>query len=77
MRLGPAPRQRTYHKAAGINDNGDVSALCFSTPRAIDMTKASWTTSDNAVTCAKCKRLMAARFSPPYFARPGYVPSGE
>lgn len=55
----PLPPTRTYHRAALINANGGVSALCFSRPRAIDMKRATWTTQDSAVTCHKCRALMA------------------
>jgi hypothetical protein len=49
-----APRQRTYHRATKIREDGSVSALCFKSPRAIDMRRATWTIRDEAVTCPKC-----------------------
>jgi hypothetical protein len=52
---------KTYHRASLINEKGKVSALCFSTARAIDLGKASWTNRDEAVTCRKCLALIAAR----------------
>jgi hypothetical protein len=55
------PRQKDYHKAALIRDNGDVSALCFKRPRAIDLRLALWTTDDRAVTCPKCRALLESR----------------
>ena len=48
------PRQRTYHRAAKIREDGSVSALCFKSPRAIDMRRATWTIRDEAVTCPRC-----------------------
>lgn len=36
-----------------MNGNGDVSALCFSTPHA------SWTNRDDAVTCTRCRARLA------------------
>ena len=59
--LGPAPREMTYHFASKINPDGDVSALCFDPPRAINLKRASWTMRENAVTCAKCRALLKAR----------------
>lgn len=53
-------KPKVYHKAAKINARGDVSALCFSTPHAINLAKASWVLEDKRVTCPKCKKLMAA-----------------
>jgi hypothetical protein len=46
-----------YHKAALVNDKGQVSALCFARPRAIDMKRVSWTNQWNDVTCPKCLKL--------------------
>lgn len=43
------------------DDTGRVSALCFKRPRAIDMKRASWTTCDAAVTCRRCRDLIARR----------------
>ena len=57
----PLPPTRMYHRADKINQHGGVSALCFSRPRAIDMKRATWTTSDSAVTCGRCKALIAAK----------------
>ena len=57
----PLPPTRMYHRADKIDSRGRVSALCFARPRAIDMTRASWTISDDAVTCHKCRSIIAAR----------------
>jgi hypothetical protein len=51
---------KTYHFAAKVNAAGGVSALCYRTPRAIDLTKASWTNRKKAVTCKACLALLAA-----------------
>lgn len=48
---------RVCHKAAFMNGDGDVSALCSKSPRAIDMKRATWTTGWEAVTCKKCLKL--------------------
>lgn len=52
---------KTYHRASLINEEGKVSALCFTTARPIDLGKASWTNRDEAVTCRKCLALIGAR----------------
>ncbi len=59
------PNVRIYHLANKMRADGAVSAICFKTPRAIDLTRATWTTDRKAVTCPKCmgivRRLMADR----------------
>jgi hypothetical protein len=50
---------RKYHRANLIDEHGNVSALCFARPRAIDMKRASWTNCDDAVTCPKCLVALA------------------
>lgn len=52
-----ALRSKVVHMACKVTHSGAVSALCFSKPRAIDLSKATWTTRDEAVTCPKCKRF--------------------
>ena len=52
---------RTVHMAAKVNEAGGVSALCYIRPKAIDLNKATWTLSEEAVTCAKCNALLADR----------------
>lgn len=58
-----SPHVRIYHLASKMRADGAVSAMCFKTPRAIDMSRATWTTDRKAVTCPKCiaivQRLMA------------------
>lgn len=52
----------TYHMADKVNGaTGDVSALCFDTPRSIDMKKESWVLRPGAVTCVACKAALRAR----------------
>lgn len=46
---------KIVHMAKHVAPDGRVSALCFSRPRAIDLTRASWTNRPYAVTCKKCK----------------------
>ncbi len=65
---GPCPPDRDtkqpivkkYHFASKLNSAGGVSALCFSRPRDIDLSRASWTNRKEAVTCEKCLTLMDA-----------------
>jgi hypothetical protein len=52
--------ERTYHRAAKVDDKGRVSALCSPVPRAINMKVATWTNRDEAVTCTKCLALIHA-----------------
>ena len=54
------PNPKIYHFGCAINDNGDVAALCFSRHRAINLKVASWTNRPQAVTCPKCRKLLAA-----------------
>ena len=60
-----APRLRAYHRATKIRNDGSVSALCFKSPRAIDMRRATWTIRDEAVTCPKCARILGMPGSEP------------
>ena len=53
-----AYRAKTQHMAAKISKHGDVSPLCATTPRAINLKVASWTIRPGAVTCRKCLRIM-------------------
>ena len=46
---------RLVHLAKLISEAG-VSALCFKKPRAIDMTRDTWTTDPSSVTCPKCRK---------------------
>lgn len=45
---------KPIHMAGKINQNGGVSAICFSTPRAISLRVASWTLVTKQVTCTRC-----------------------
>ncbi len=64
MTVGKSPGDpyrdnKKYHKAALFGPGGRVSALCFRSPRAINLNLALWTICDEAVTCPKCLREMA------------------
>jgi hypothetical protein len=48
------------HRASKVGHDGRVSALCFMSPRAINLRKASWTLRNEAVTCAGCLAIIAA-----------------
>ena len=56
----PYHDRKIYHRAAGFNERGGVSALCFSRPREINLRVASWTIRDDAVTCPKCRKILEA-----------------
>ena len=49
---------KKYHMADKINQRGGVSALCFSKPRSIDLTRSSWTNQQKYVTCEKCLKSL-------------------
>ena len=53
-----------YHMFDLVNHRGEVSALCFKKPRAINMKLASWTIAESAVTCRACLRGMAQLAEP-------------
>ena len=50
----PYHDDKKYHMADMVAPNGNVSALCFKRPRAINLDVALWTTNPHAVTCKKC-----------------------
>ena len=52
------PAERIIHRAQFIADDGGVSALCFSSPRAINLRVASWTIRSEAVTCRRCIAML-------------------
>lgn len=54
----PYHDHKKYHMAALINRNGGVSALCFKTPRPINLKVALWTNRKEAVTCLACRRRL-------------------
>lgn len=55
---------RKYHFACNVNEDGDVAALCFRRPRAINLRVASWTIRTEAVTCPRCRaRLEGLRIA--------------
>jgi len=49
---------KKYHMADKIGLSGEVSAICFKKPRAINLKVATWTLRSEAVTCEKCLRLI-------------------
>lgn len=55
----PYHDKKTYHMADKWGPGGKVSALCFKSPRAINLDVALWTITPEAVTCKKCLQLMA------------------
>lgn len=59
-----APKARPVHRAKHVTSAGDVSPLCAPKPRRLDLTRSSWTLRDDAVTCPRCRALIAARHAP-------------
>lgn len=59
------PQPKLYHMADMITDQGDVSPLCASRPRKIDLRRASWTIRSEAVTCQRCKMLLLEKAREP------------
>ena len=55
---------KRYHLAAMMDENGNVSALCFKKPHSIDLRRALWTITPGAVTCPACVREMRVRRRP-------------
>jgi hypothetical protein len=55
---------KIYHRAKHIRDDGKVSALCYKTPRPIDLGRESWVLEDDRVTCSRCLRAIAAAAVP-------------
>lgn len=55
------PEVKVIHKAALINEDGEVSALCYKRPRRIDLRRSTWTIRDHAVTCENCIAVLKAR----------------
>ena len=58
MLVTPTPGPMPVHMAHGVTEMGDVTALCFKRPRAIDLGRARWTLRRNAVTCPRCLLAM-------------------
>jgi hypothetical protein len=57
MRHNPF-KTKPVHRAKLIRDDGGVSPLCAPRPRVIDLTRATWTNRDDAVTCARCLKAI-------------------
>lgn len=53
-------KRRIVHRATAVDGTGQVSALCFKRPRAIDLRRAAWTVGDATVTCPRCCALLQA-----------------
>lgn len=53
-------RPKRYHLVDKIRADGAASALCFDPPRAIALSRASWTILTGSVNCPKCLRLIAS-----------------
>jgi len=50
--------RKVYHIAAKFTAAGQVSALCYKRPKAIDLKRGqSWTLVPETATCPRCRRL--------------------
>ncbi len=61
MKDDPYHDRKKYHLGIFFRDDGGVTALCFRRLRKIDLTRASWTLIDEAVTCKKCLKLLKGK----------------
>lgn len=50
---------KIIHMAKAVKQFGGITAICFKRPRAISLSKASWTFRWEAVTCEECKKLLS------------------
>lgn len=57
--------EKIRHRWHLISEHGDVSPLCASKPRKINLERESWTNRDEAVTCPRCLAAMRKRASEP------------
>lgn len=46
------------HRAGKVNERGDISAKCYKVPKAINLSKETWTLIDKNVTCPKCIKIL-------------------
>jgi hypothetical protein len=53
-----ANKKKIIHRASLVNSRGEVSALCFKRPKAINLKQSSWSNRDEGVTCKKCIALL-------------------
>ena len=51
-------REKIRHMAGKISQEGHISALCFKSPRPVNLKIASWTIRSEAVTCSRCLALL-------------------
>lgn len=57
--------RKVYHYAKQMNDAGEVSALCYKRPHAINLKKGqSWTLVPTSVTCSRCRKMLPKRGAP-------------
>lgn len=70
-----ATKPKPYHMAAKMDGEGNVSPLCAVKPRALDLSKELWTVRPEAVTCKRCRAILAAR--PALAGTPGQAPAQD
>ena len=54
----PYHDKKPIHRAKLISPEGDVSPLCATIPRKINLKVETWTNRDVAVTCKNCLRII-------------------
>lgn len=54
LRPDGSPNPKPYHMARLVDEQGNVSPLCASTPRKLDLRRETWTNRPEAVTCKNC-----------------------
>ena len=52
--------EKLIHMADKVAPDGRMSAKCFTSPRAISLSRATWTIRPDAVTCPKCRAILEA-----------------
>ena len=50
--------RKVIHKAKHVAPNGDVSPICATEPKALDLQLEGWTLTDRFVNCRRCLHVM-------------------
>ena len=61
MSVDPYRDHKKYHMVDKVRADGSASALCFKSPRPINLNVALWTTQEDAVTCTRCLAKLRER----------------
>lgn len=49
---------KPIHMASLVDDDGNISPLCATEPRGLDLRRETWTMRGAAVTCKRCRALL-------------------